>query len=177
MSSVTSKSNWIEIRPATQADIPVVVSLERKCSAAPHWNEEQYEKALVPEDNRLFLIAARSTAVSPANGRPEIGAMTFMAHEILGFLIASNTAPDWELESIAIAPESRNIGIGKRLLTAFLVKAKETNSQGVFLEVRESNLAARRLYEKAGFRETGRRKSYYINPIEDAILYGVRFSG
>jgi len=57
------------------------------------------------------------------------------------------------------------------LLGTLMATARETHSDSVFLEVRESNTVARRLYEKAGFQETGRRKSYYTNPTEDAILY------
>jgi ribosomal-protein-alanine N-acetyltransferase len=59
-------------------------------------------------------------------------------------------------------------------LGALLAAARETNSSSVFLEVRESNAPARNLYEKAGFEQTGRRKSYYADPAENAILY--RFS-
>ena len=54
-----------------------------------------------------------------------------------------------------------------RTVLGFLV----AQADSLFLEVRESNTAARKLYEKLGFRETGRRKAYYSNPIEEAILY------
>jgi len=73
-----------------------------------------------------------------------------------------------------VAPTSRRQGLGRRLLHALLAGARETNSHSVFLEVRESNGAARSLYEKAGFAQTGRRKAYYKDPAEDALLY--RFS-
>jgi ribosomal-protein-alanine N-acetyltransferase len=56
-------------------------------------------------------------------------------------------------------------------LDALSAAARETNSSSIFLEVRESNAAARTLYELASFEQTGRRKSYYTNPAEDAILY------
>ena len=63
------------------------------------------------------------------------------------------------------------MGIGKQLMNTLLVQARQTNSDAILLEVRESNAAARRLYEELGFRETGRRKAYYTNPREDAVLY------
>ncbi len=66
---------------------------------------------------------------------------------------------------------ARQKGIGKRLFESLLAAARETNSSSVFLEVRESNAAARTLYEGVGFEPTGRRKSYYTDPIEDAVLY------
>ena len=62
-------------------------------------------------------------------------------------------------------------GIGKRLLNTLLAAANETNSSAVFLEVRDSNAAAQTFYEEAGFNHTGRRKSYYTDPAEDAVLY------
>jgi [ribosomal protein S18]-alanine N-acetyltransferase len=58
-------------------------------------------------------------------------------------------------------------------LQAFLDHAKSAHSDAVFLEVRQSNAAARRFYEKNGFQQSGRRKSYYANPSEDAILYRI----
>jgi ribosomal-protein-alanine N-acetyltransferase len=70
-----------------------------------------------------------------------------------------------------VAHSARRKGLGTRLLDALLAAARETHSTSVFLEVRESNAAARSLYEKAGFNQTDRRKSYYTNPPEDAILY------
>ncbi len=94
--------------------------------------------------------------------------------DILGFLVARHLAPEWELENLVVAPAARRQGLGQRLVHALLAMAAETNSQSVFLEVRESNAAARSLYEKTNFAQTGRRKAYYKDPAEDALLY--RFS-
>ena len=90
---------------------------------------------------------------------------------ILGFLIAQQIGPECELENIVVDPTMQGKGIGTLLLNELLVRTKQANSDEVFLEVRESNKAARGLYQKLGFMETGRRKSYYNNPLEDAILY------
>jgi ribosomal-protein-alanine N-acetyltransferase len=57
------------------------------------------------------------------------------------------------------------------LLQEFLALARSRGTEKVFLEVRESNLAARRLYEKSAFSESGRRRFYYREPQEDAIVY------
>jgi len=150
------------IRPATLDDIPSLIGVERQCSCASHWSEEQYREAFALRVNRLILVAMR---VSSGNG-----------FEVAGFLVARHLAPEWELENIAVAPEARRSGLGMQLLNALLTRARETNSQSVFLEVRESNAAARALYEKVGFRQTGRRKAYYTGPPEDAILYHLTFS-
>jgi [ribosomal protein S18]-alanine N-acetyltransferase len=153
----------VNIRPATLDDIPSVMSLDRESATAAHWTEGRYRQAFKREGLERLLLVAEA---SPSNqtGR-DVNA------GILGFLVASHVAPEWELENIAVASSARRKGIGKRLLSALLAAARETNSDSVFLEVRESNAAARTLYEKAGFEQTGRRKSYYSDPVEDAVLY------
>jgi ribosomal-protein-alanine N-acetyltransferase len=90
---------------------------------------------------------------------------------VQGFLIAQVIAPEWEIENIAIAADARRRGLGTRLLGEFLDHARAEGAQAVFLEVRESNQAARSLYEKWAFVESGRRIRYYQNPQEDAIAY------
>jgi ribosomal-protein-alanine N-acetyltransferase len=75
------------------------------------------------------------------------------------------------LENLLVSPAERRHGVANQLLQALLSRAAQTNSEAVFLEVRESNSPARLLYEKSGFQQTGRRKSYYSDPLEDAILY------
>jgi len=142
------------IRPATIADIPSILKLERQSATAGHWTEEQYRQALQHGGAaRLVLIAEDSGAVP------------------IGFLVALHLAPEWELENIVVVPSVRRKGLGKQLLDSLLAAAHETCSTSVFLEVRESNAVARSLYEKAGFEQTGRRNSYYTNPPEDAIRY------
>ena len=94
-----------------------------------------------------------------------------LSKSMSGFLVAQHVATDWELENIVVAATERRKGIGNLLLGALLASARETNSTAVFLEVRESNQAACRLYEGNGFQQTGRRKNYYPVPPEDAILY------
>jgi len=110
-------------------------------------------------------MVAEAPPQTPSNAGQNPGA------KISGFLVARHLAPEWELENIVVAPSARRIGLGSRLLNALLANARETDSEAVFLEVRESNAAARSLYEKAGFEPTGRRKAYYTNPAEDAVLY------
>jgi [ribosomal protein S18]-alanine N-acetyltransferase len=145
----------VQIRSATLADIPSILQLERQSATAAHWTEEQYRQALQRDGApRLVLVGAEDSETSPA-----------------GFLVAQHVALEWELENIVVASTGRRKGLGKRLLNELLAAAKKTNSTAVFLEVRESNAAARTLYEKTGFEQAGRRKSYYTNPSEDAIFY------
>jgi len=148
----------VHIRPATIADIFSIMQLERRSATAGHWTEEQYRHAFQREGaTRLVLIAEEIST------QAETGA--------LGFLVAQHLPPEWELENVVVAPTARRNGLGKRLLNELLAAAKKTDSTAVFLEVRESNAAARTLYETEGFEPTGRRKFYYTNPVEDAVLY------
>jgi ribosomal-protein-alanine N-acetyltransferase len=139
------------------------MSLERQCATAAHWTEPQYREAFQRElMERLVLVAEAS---EPIASGPEA------AGGVLGFLVARHLVPEWELENIVVAPSARRQGHGNRLLNALLAVARETNSASVFLEVRESNAAARTFYERAGFEQSGRRRSYYTDPMEDAVLY------
>jgi ribosomal-protein-alanine N-acetyltransferase len=153
----------VQIRQAINADIPSIMKLEQQSATAGHWTEEQYRLAFQPEGARRLVLVAEVPRFVPEATRVGTGP--------LGFLVALHLPPEWELENIVVAHAVRRKGIGKRLLGALLAAAKETNSASVFLEVRESNAAARTLYEAGGFEPTGRRQSYYANPSEDAVLY------
>jgi [ribosomal protein S18]-alanine N-acetyltransferase len=154
----------VQIRPATIADIPSIMRIERQSDTAGHWTEEQYRQAFTSDGATRLVLVAEDFRPTPDH-ETDAGTTT------LGFLVAQHLPPDWELENIVVAPSARCKGLGQRLLEALLAAARETNSNRVFLEVRESNVAARALYEKAGFEQFGRRKSYYLSPAEDAILY------
>jgi len=166
------KLGLMNLRPAIPADIPFMIVLESACPTAAHWTEAQYKQAVQPDSNdpeRLVLVAEASPATEEETGQVSAGQVS--RSSIVGFLVARHLASEWELENIVVAPASRQKGLGGQLLDALLAAARQTDNESVFLEVRESNTAARMLYEKAGFQQTGRRKSYYTNPPEDAILY------
>jgi len=153
----------MRIRLATAADIPVIMALEKHAAAAAHWSAGQYENALSGEaPSRVVLI------VEGEAGEDEAG--------VLGFIAGRALSDEWEVENIAVAGPTRRRGLGTLLLGEFLDLAQSRGAARVFLEVRESNLAARRLYEKCAFVESGRRKLYYREPEEDAIVYQIGFS-
>lgn len=96
-----------------------------------------------------------------------------MAEErLLGFSIVQQVIDEVTLMDICIAPSAQGLGLGKRLLTSLVAQAKALGAVVIMLEVRQSNLSAIKLYEKAGFVETSRRKGYYPTDDghEDAIL-------
>ena len=158
------KPKPVTIRPAAAADIPALLALERESATAAHWTEQQYNHLLQSHDAgvKTLVLIAREDSPDPVPSAPP---------HFLGFLVARHLAPEWELENVLVVSTARRSGIGMQLLDALLLRARETNSDSVFLEVRESNSSARALYEKSGFELTGRRKSYYKSPEEDAVLY------
>ncbi len=83
--------------------------------------------------------------------------------QVIGFIATRTTAGEAEILNIVVDPAWRRQGVASVLLQT--IKAKE-----IFLEVRESNKAARQLYKKLGFTEYGHRREYYEDPREDAVL-------
>jgi ribosomal-protein-alanine N-acetyltransferase len=145
------------IRRATAADIPDLMALENRAATAAHWSTKQYETAFSGKPPyRVFLILE------------DAGVQAFIAGRTLD--------KEWEIENLVVAEPVRRRGLGTRLVGEFLDLARDRGADAVFLEVRESNLAARRLYEKWAFVESGRRKLYYREPAEDAIVYQLGFT-
>ncbi len=94
--------------------------------------------------------------------------------KLCGFVCAKALLGEWEIENVVVAAECLRLGIASELMRRLIQRAKSEAAPVIRLEVRESNLPARALYERHGFREAGRRRSYYTEPAEDAILYSLR---
>lgn len=147
------------LRHATAADIPALMALEQQSPAAGHWSPQQYEKLfepshLSPSPKRFALLAEN----------PEPPAIT-------AFLISQQVDEEWELENIVVAEIARRHGLATLLLNELIAHARALNGSAIFLEVRESNLAARALYKKLGFEQQCVRKNYYAHPSEHALTY------
>ena len=191
----------LSIRAAFSNDIPLIMSLEKHAATAAHWSVEQYQalfRASAPSRIVLVIEVAGSAAVpadqgaggTPAgqpagcrrcgeqklNEREEVEQKLDEPTQIQGFVIVKAVGVEWEIENIVIAGPAQRHGLASRLLTHVLDMARAQGADSIFLEVRESNLAARRLYEKWSFVESGRRKQYYQGPQEDAIVYRREFS-
>ncbi len=141
----------VTIRPATPDDLPAILEIEREAANAAHWSRQVYEK----------VIDAGVVLVADENGNA------------VGFICAREVAAEWEIENVVVAESSRRQGIAGVLLTELLERIRGRAGRAVHLEVRESNCPARRLYEKHGFTLAGRRRGYYQQPREDAILYSL----
>lgn len=145
------------VRPAISADIPSMMRLMQHSATAAHWSREKYDRIFVGESpRRLALVIEESSGLQ-------------------GFLVAQEVVDEWEIENIAVSGQARRHGLGTRLLGEFLDRVRAEGASAVFLEVRESNRAARLLYQKWAFEESGRRVRYYSQPEEDAIVYKLSF--
>ncbi len=96
--------------------------------------------------------------------------------ELCGYIIITSISPECEILDIAVSPKYRRQGIADKLISFVCDKSYEKECDTLMLEVRESNAPARALYEKNGFNVVGRRRSYYKNPTEDAILMDKRIA-
>lgn len=151
-----------QIRPATQADILSLIALEREVTTAAHWSFAQYKDMFSESSPQRIALVVEASSI-PAT------------HGIHGFLISRSIGAEWEIENIVVASHARRTGLATRLMREFIDHARAANATSILLEVRESNLAARALYEKSGFVENGRRRLYYTSPPEDAVLYRLSF--
>lgn len=130
-------------------------------------------KMLLDDLEQIRQIEARSFPApwSKEQISAEIGNIALVAEDgrIVGYLFARQVLDEVELLSLAVVPESRGQGIGKRLLSELIALVKAGQAVKIFLEVRESNSSAIRLYEKTGFRRFSIRKAYYQDG-EDAVV-------
>jgi [ribosomal protein S18]-alanine N-acetyltransferase len=145
----------IHVRRGIAADFPRLMEIARHSATAAQWPPAEYEKLSSQDSHREFLVVVEDVRVC-------------------GFIVGREVAGEWEIENIAVSGDARRRGLGSRLLGEFVDCVRARGGTEIYLEVRESNHAARKLYEKWGFVETGRRKAYYHNPPEDAML--LRFS-
>jgi ribosomal-protein-alanine N-acetyltransferase len=143
-------------RPALPADMERIQQIATENSSAAHWSAKHYEEVFA-EKSKLHLVLVLEEG-----------------ERIHGFIIGRLAGDQWEIENIAVDAALQRRGYGSQLLGEFLQHARQRGT-AAFLEVRESNLPARKLYEKMGFTEVGRRKSYYESPTEDALILELTF--
>jgi len=131
----------VSLRPATEADLDEIWRIQSASGQASQWKPADY----LLHDCMVATV--------------EDG--------LLGFAVARRTAPDEiEILNVAVDSASRRRGIGRSLVRELIGKSPGT----VFLEVRQSNIAARKLYHSLGFEVAGVRQDYYSQPMESAIV-------
>lgn len=135
--------------PMDRSHLAGVAELECMCFSAP-WNEAMLEEELY-NDTASFIVAEGEDG------------------QVLGYAGLHVILDEGYIDNVAVRPTCRRQGIADRLLDVFC-RFGQANLAFLTLEVRPSNTAAVALYEKHGFQEAGRRKDYYENPREDALL-------
>ncbi|MBQ7985644.1 MAG: ribosomal protein S18-alanine N-acetyltransferase [Clostridia bacterium] len=137
----------MKIVPMTTEDAKELAVLDQLCFNVP-WSEKSF---LEETENPL--------------------ATYFVAKEdekIVGYGGIWNVSGEGQITNIAVHPEMRKKGIASKILKELISCAK--SCEKIFLEVRESNLAAICLYEKHGFEKCGVRKNFYHSPVENGII-------
>ena len=131
------------------AHVAQIAQLEKICFSDP-WSERSIASEL---DNELafWLVATEGDTVA-------------------GYIGSQTVMDETDMMNVAVHPDFRRRGIAEALVTGLVEELKNNGSHCLTLEVRASNAPAIALYEKLGFSEIGRRKNYYRNPREDALI-------
>ena len=143
----------------TEHDLLAVVEIEETCGLS-RWGWEAYHNEIAEGRGALMLVARSRTT------RPE----ETNAEDIIGFIAARFTGDEVHINNVAVRPEFRLRGIGAALLGSVLKEGSRMGARSAILEVRAANTAAQALYARQGFRLTGRRRGYYTDPPEDALV-------
>ena len=149
----------IAIRSAVADDLERLIEIAAMAAEAPQWSESQYVSMLDAESDaalRRMVLVAESEAV------------------VVGFIVVAVLADEAEIESVAVDVGHRRCGVGRALCQAIIETLKEMAVVHLRLEVRESNANARALYEALGLRIVGKRREYYSEPMEDALVMELR---
>ena len=132
-----------------ESHVSSVAALEKICFSDP-WSENSVASEL-KNKLALWLVAEENGAVA-------------------GYIGSQTCGDESDVMNVAVHPDFRRKGIAEALVNALVAELKAIGSRCLTLEVRASNAPAIALYEKMGFAEIGRRKNYYRNPREDALI-------
>lgn len=137
-----------QIRPATPADVPAVVAIECASFSDP-WSAHDFHECIAA--SLTVLVAVRRG-------------------DVAGYVVARAAADEGEILNLAVGAAHQRRGLGRALVRQALAGLAARGARTVYLEVRESNAAARGLYEGLGFVVQARRANYYRRPVEAALV-------
>ena len=138
------------IENMTLAHVGQVAELEKVCFGSEAWSLNSVTTEL---DNPLSLWL-----------------VALDGEKLAGYVGSQTVCNETDMMNVAVSPEHRRQGIAEALVTDLVEKLRKIESHSLTLEVRASNDPAIGLYEKLGFAQVGRRKNYYRNPREDALI-------
>lgn len=142
------------IRRMQEEDLEQVAAIERETFSLP-WSLKSFRDACEREDN-IYLVARNEG-------------------EVLGYVGMWAVMGEGEITNVAVKETARRQGVAARLMEELICVGRELGTDIFFLEVRESNEAARKLYEKQGFSQIGIRKNFYERPQENAVVMSRTF--
>ncbi|MEE8885746.1 MAG: ribosomal protein S18-alanine N-acetyltransferase [Eubacteriales bacterium] len=142
-------SGGLVIRRMRADDLETVASIEKKNFSVP-WKAKDFA-AYIDRDDAIFLVAEEEG-------------------KIAGYIGFYGIPDEGDITNVSVDPSFRRRGIGRALIKELERRTESRGITKIFLEVRESNEPAIRLYEQEGFRQVGVRKEYYHSPTEDARL-------
>lgn len=141
--------------PMQKRHLDALEDLERRCFSRP-WSRAGLEAELQSNTARFLVCETEKSVVAGYVG----------SHLVCG---------EGYVDNVAVSPDFRRQGVARLLLRSLSEICKRERAEFLTLEVRESNQPARRLYEGLGFQEAGRRRGFYTQPTEDALLLTKRF--
>lgn len=139
------------IRPMMAEDMDAVLIVENACFTDP-WSRKSFEDSLNEPSAHLLVMAEEAK------------------EEVAGYCCLYHALDEGEIVNVAVAPEYRQKGYGGELVRALMTLGASLGEKRFFLEVRAGNTAGKRLYGSLGFEMCGRRKGFYTNPKEDAVV-------
>jgi [ribosomal protein S18]-alanine N-acetyltransferase len=142
-----------EVRPCRREDLLEIQAILQYSPEAAAWTSDSLTE-IFEQNMKYFFIALEN-------------------HKVIGFVAGRQVLDEAEVLNLAVLPAGRRKGAGSTLLRVLLEAFKREDVVKVFLEVRESNLAAISFYQKAGFQEIGKRPRYYQYPEEAALTFAV----
>lgn len=140
----------LQLRGALLDDVEAMAAIEAVSFSDP-WPASAFRELLAQPHARLTVASDQSNAVR-------------------GYCVLLHVLDEGEIANIAVAPDQRRHGIAAHLLDDALDAARRLSLAAVYLEVRVSNDPARQLYASRGFEPVGRRRAYYREPLEDALV-------
>jgi [ribosomal protein S18]-alanine N-acetyltransferase len=144
----------VKIRPIEDRDVESILQIQADCPEVAQWTSSGY--ARVTRGEMAGWVAAAAT--------------------VIGFLVARRVGVDVEILNLAVKEDARRGCVGGSLLREALKWGENFQAEKAFLEVRASNRVALKFYERYGFQATGRRRRYYVDPVDDALLLTLELS-
>ena len=139
------------IRPVMDSDLEDIARIEAASFSDP-WPAADF-RTVMYNPHAIFLVAVDE-----------------VTRDVTGYVVMLCVLDESEVLNIAVEAPRRGAALGGRLLDAALAEAESRGARTTFLDVRESNEAAKKLYASRGFDEMSRRRKYYRNPVEDALI-------